>query len=158
MTPQVEKALADTHLTELRDKAPHLLSGGEKQRVAIAGALAMASRYLVLDEPTSMLDPLMREQVISSLRELHAQLGLGIIYVTNIMEEVLLADRVIVMEQGRIIRDSSPRDVFSDQSWLSEHGLDMPSVCCISSQLADDGYEELRGITDFDQLLDKLYQ
>lgn len=153
---RVDEALATMHLTHLRDKPPHLLSGGEKQRVAIAGALAMASRYLVLDEPTSMLDPLMREQVISSLQHLHDKLGMGILYVTNIMEEALLADRIIVLDKGRLVKDGTAQQIFGDTSWLSSHGLGMPPLCRIGSLLADEGYEQLRGIMHFDEFLDRL--
>lgn len=153
---RVERALDITNLQDKREKPPHLLSGGEKQRVAIAGALAMASRYLVLDEATSMLDPLMRNQVIDSLRELHSTLNLGIIYVTNIMEEVLLAERVIVLEKGKIIREGTPHEILSDAAWLQEHGLDVPQICDLSSQLADKGFESLRGVMDFDLLLEKI--
>jgi energy-coupling factor transport system ATP-binding protein len=156
ITRRVEQALEITHLSEKRDKPPHLLSGGEKQRAALAGALAMASRYLVLDEPTSMLDPRLRRQVIASLRMLHAEYGMGLIYVTNIMEEALLAQRVVVLDQGRIARDGSPREIFSDYRWLRERQLDMPPICRLSAMLADDGYEQLRGIMDSELLLEQL--
>lgn len=153
---RVDGALHVTKLTALREKAPHLLSGGEKQRVAIAGALAMASRYLVLDEPTSMLDPLMREQVVASLRLLHRSHGLGVIYVTNIMEEALLAERVIVLEAGRVIKDGSPAEIFREAEWLLEHGLDMPQACRLAAMLADDGYESLRGALTAEELMERL--
>lgn len=156
ITRRVEQALQITGLTDKRHKAPHLLSGGEKQRAAIAGALAMASRYLVLDEPTSMLDPRLRQQVISSLRLLHGDYGMGLIYVTNIMEEALLAERIIVLDQGRLIRDGRPEEIFADYDWLSAHQLDMPQICRLSSLLAADGYPQLCGLMDSEQLVEQL--
>ena len=153
---RVEAALHVTGLLALREKAPHLLSGGEKQRVAIAGALAMASHYLVLDEPTSMLDPLMREQVLASLRLLHSSHGLGVIYVTNIIEEALLAERVIVLEEGRIVREGTAEEIFRDPQWLTAHGLDAPQACRIAAMLADDGYETLRGALTPEELTERI--
>ncbi|MCL1974802.1 MAG: energy-coupling factor transporter ATPase, partial [Firmicutes bacterium] len=140
---RLEESLVFTGLTEKRHQAPHLLSGGEKQRVAIAGALAMRSAYMVLDEPTSMLDPQLRLSVIATLRQLHKELGLTIIYITNIMEEALLAERVLVLEAGRLLKDSSPVNVFSDAAWLAERQLAKPPLCYISTVLAEEGYPEL---------------
>lgn len=153
---RVERALAITRLTPKRLLAPHLLSGGEKQRVAIAGALAMSSSYLVLDEPTSMLDPLMRREVLDSLVQLHQQQGLAIIYVTNIMEEALLAQRVVLLDQGRVAADLPPREFFRDRQFLQSQGLDMPQVSHIASRLADLGYEDLRGCLAIDELRERL--
>ncbi|MBR6824712.1 MAG: energy-coupling factor transporter ATPase [Firmicutes bacterium] len=149
---RVDRALDITGLVDKRSQAPHQLSGGEKQRVAIAGALAMASRYMILDEPTSMLDPQMRLQVIAMLQKLHSELGMGLIYVTNIMEEVLLAQRVVVVSHGRVVFDGTPREVFSRVEMLTELGLDVPPLCRLSAQLADAGYPQLRGCLDQEEL------
>lgn len=152
ITSRVENALSITGLTEKRYKAPHLLSGGEKQRVAIAGALAMVSRYLVLDEPTSMLDPGLRQSVQDTLSKLHQQWGMGIIYVTNIMEEALLADRIIVLDQGKLIKDGTPEEIFADNQWLSELGLAMPQICHLAARLVENGYAQAAGALDGEQL------
>lgn len=151
---RVERALGITHLTEFRQKPPHLLSGGEKQRVAIAGALAMASRYLVLDEPTSMLDPLRRATVIECLQTLYRDLGMGIVYVTNIMEETLLADRVVVLYEGTIVRDMTPRELFADPEWLQSRQLDIPQICRLAGMLSAGGYEQFRGCITGDEVME----
>ena len=158
ITDRVERALATMRLTDKRDKPPHLLSGGEKQRVAIAGAIAMASTYLVLDEPTAMLDPLMRLEVVDSLTRLHKERGLAIIYVTNIMEEVLLAERVVLLDQGRVARDCTPAELFSDPDYLIEQGLDVPQISHLAARLADAGHPELRGALSVGELADRLTQ
>ena len=153
---RVEEALTTMRLSDKRDKPPHLLSGGEKQRVAIAGAIAMASTYLVLDEPTAMLDPLMRLEVVDSLTRLHQERGLAIIYVTNIMEEVLLAQRVILLDQGKVARDCTPRELFSDPEFLIAQGLDVPQISHLAARLAAAGYDSLRGALDVKELADRL--
>jgi energy-coupling factor transport system ATP-binding protein len=153
---RVARALDLMHLEEKKDNAPHFLSGGEKQRVAIAGALAMASRYLVLDEPTSMLDPMMRQTVIERLRFLHRELGMGIVYVTNIMEEALLAERVIVLDQGCIVREGSPAEIFADAQGLLDLGLDMPQISRLAAMLTKAGYGQFRGVMDSETLMEKL--
>jgi len=153
---RLEEALAITGLTEKRHKAPHLLSGGEKQRVAIAGALAMRSAYMVLDEPTSMLDPQLRLSVIGTLQQLHQTMGMGLIYVTNIMEEALLAQRVVVLHEGRLIKDGAPAEIFSDHQWLREHQLALPPVCHIASLLAAAGFPELAGSLSVEELIDRI--
>ncbi len=156
ITERVENALNITGLQQLRNKPPHLLSGGEKQRVAIAGALAMAAEYLIMDEPTSMLDPHLRTQVLGAVRQLHANYNMGIVYVTNILEEAFLADRVVALANGVIVAQGTPERVFADTTLISRLGLELPPVCRISSLLADAGYERLRGIGDLDQLVEVL--
>lgn len=156
ITRRVELALDTMRLADKRDKPPHLLSGGEKQRVAIAGAIAMASTYLVLDEPTAMLDPLMRQEVVDSLTRLHKERGLAIIYLTNIMEEVLLAQRVVLLDQGRIARDCTPAELFADPDYLSAQGLDVPQISHLASRLAQAGQERARGALSVEQLADRL--
>lgn len=153
---RLERALAITGLTDKRHKMPHLLSGGEKQRVAIAGALAMQPRYLVLDEPTSMLDPQLRQSVIATLQQLHQELGMGIIYITNIMEEALLAQRIVVLDAGRIVKEGPPAEIFADHAWLRAHQLDMPPACHIASLLAQEGYAQVQGSLTLEDLLIRL--
>ena len=152
---RVERALQITGLTPLRYLPVYELSGGEKQRVAIAGALAMSSDYLVLDEPTSMLDPSLRAQVLSTLKTLHADLGMGIIYITNVMEEVLLAERVLILSEGRIVKDSTPAEIFSDSVLLSSLGLDIPEINRLTDKLHRVGIlsaEEKKNIRSIDEL------
>ena len=156
ITRRVENALADLHLTELRDKAPHQLSGGEKQRVALAGALAMSSRYLVLDEPTSMLDPALRSSVLLSLADIRKKHDLSLIYVTNIMEEALLAQRIAVLEAGRIIRTGTPYEIFCDKDFVREHELVLPQIRQIAAMLAEDGYSAFDGVLTEDEFVEKL--
>ena len=124
--------------------------------MAIAGALAMASHYLVLDEPTSMLDPKRRSMVIDSLKKLYADMGMGIIYVTNIMEEALLAQRVLVLEDGQVIKDAPPSEVFSDYDWLRERNLNMPHICRLGWMLAEAGFENYRGLLSREDMLEEL--
>ncbi len=156
ITWRVEQALAAVGLTEKRQKPPHLLSGGEKQRVAIAGALAMASRYLVLDEPTSMLDPELRQSLLATLTELHRQKGLGLIYVTNLMEEAVLADRVIVLHQGKLVKDGTPREVFRDGAWLQQLGLALPQISQLAFALSQSGYPQVEGALTLPELCNSL--
>jgi energy-coupling factor transport system ATP-binding protein len=151
---RVNYALDITGLQELRTKEPHLLSGGEKQRVAIAGALAMNSCYLVLDEPTSMLDPSLRRQVIETLQYMHKELGMTIIYITNIMDEAILAERIVVLSAGKLIKEGSPQDIFADHKWLQGQGLDMPQICRLGSMLSDGGFgSEYRGILHLEEMV-----
>ncbi len=156
ISARVENALKITGLQQLRNKPPHLLSGGEKQRVAIAGALAMAAEYLIMDEPTSMLDPQLRSQVLAAVKQLYTDYQMGIVYVTNILEEAFLADRVIALADGAIVAQGTPTQIFADAGLISQLGLELPSICQIASLLADAGYQQLRGVGDIDQLVEAL--
>ncbi len=156
---RLEEVLKVCGLEAKRSKAPYQLSGGEKQKVAIAGALAMQPNYMVLDEPTSMLDPILRKTIIQTLQKLHRQLGMGIIYITNIMEEALLAERIIVLANGHVIKDGSPQQVFSDHQFLLAQKLDIPPISHIASLLNKQGLADLKGILtieDFGAALAKL--
>ena len=112
---------------------------GQKQRVAIAGALAMRTRCLVLDEPTAMLDPLGRQEVLQTVQRLHRERGITVIYITHFMEEAAAADRVIVMEEGRIAAEGTPREVFQDVSGMKARGLDVPLAVELAALLRADG-------------------
>lgn len=129
---RVAEALQDVGMEEYRQHSPHLLSGGQKQRVAIAGVLAMRSDCLVLDEPTAMLDPQGRQEVLSTVLRLHREQQITIIYITHFMEEAVAADRVIVMEQGRVVMEGVPKEVFSQVNRLKELGLDVPVAAELS--------------------------
>jgi len=123
---RVTEALKDVGMEDYRQHSPHLLSGGQKQRVAIAGVLAMRSNCLVLDEPTAMLDPQGRQEVLSTVLRLHREQNITVVYITHFMEEAVAADRVIVMEQGKVVMEGVPKTVFSQVNRLKELGLDVP--------------------------------
>ncbi|KJS85025.1 MAG: cobalt transporter ATP-binding subunit [Peptococcaceae bacterium BICA1-8] len=125
---RVDEALNIVGMADFKTRAPHLLSGGQKQRVAIAGIIAMRPQYLVLDEPTAMLDPSGREEVIFTIRKLNKEEGLTIVHITHFMEEAVYADRVVVMEAGEIVLEGKPREVFSQVSVLKKLHLDVPAI------------------------------
>ncbi len=156
ITRRVNEAIRILGLEALREKAPHLLSGGEKQRVALAGALVMASRYMVLDEPTSMLDPAMRKSFVATLTQLHAEQGLTMVYVTNLMEEALLADRIVLLDQGHMIADGTPGEIFSEPELLTKHHLSLPQIPQLVQDLATLGHPEFTGILTQEELVKRL--
>ena len=123
---RVDEALESVHMTKFREHGPHLLSGGQKQRIAIAGVLAMRPACIVLDEPTAMLDPKGRKEVLETVCRINKEEGITVVYITHFMEEAVAADRVVVMKSGRILRVGTPRDIFSRVEELKELGLDVP--------------------------------
>ena len=123
---RVSEALQVVGMEEYRHHSPHLLSGGQKQRVAIAGVLAMQSECLVLDEPTAMLDPQGRQEVLGTVCQLHKDKKITVVYITHFMEEAVVADRVIVMNSGKVIMEGVPSQIFSQVTQLKELGLDVP--------------------------------
>lgn len=123
---RVDSALKAVDMYEYRSHAPHKLSGGQKQRVAIAGIIAMEPRCIVLDEPTAMLDPKGRQEVMDTIRRLNKSMGITIVLITHYMDEAVQADRVIVMDKGSILTQGTPRQVFSKTELLKEHSLDVP--------------------------------
>lgn len=123
---RVDDALKSVNMYELRHREPHKLSGGQKQRVAIAGVLAMQTECIVLDEPTAMLDPMGRAEVMSTVHRLNKELGITAVLVTHFMEEAVGADRIVVMDSGRIVMDGTPAEVFSQTDKVRECGLDIP--------------------------------
>lgn len=132
---RVTEALALVGMEEYRMHAPHLLSGGQKQRIAIAGVLAMRPKCLVLDEPTAMLDPQGRQEVLGTVHLLHEKEDMTVIYITHFMEEAVTADRVIVMDQGKIVLDGAPQQVFSQVQILKDIGLDVPVAAEVAYRL-----------------------
>ena len=123
---RVDDALRAVGMYDYRTYAPQLLSGGQKQRVAIAGVLAMQTECIVLDEPTAMLDPMGRAEVMSTVHRLNKELGITVVLVTHFMEEAVGADRIVVMDSGRIVMDGTPAEVFSQTDKVRECGLDIP--------------------------------
>lgn len=136
---RVSEALAAVGMEEYRHHAPHLLSGGQKQRVAIAGVLAMRPKCLVLDEPTAMLDPQGRQEVVSTVSRLNKEEGITVAYITHFMEEAVAADRVIVMDTGKIAFSGTPAEVFSQVERLKQLGLDVPLAADVSARLRSKG-------------------
>ena len=132
---RVDAALRQVGMFELRMHAPHLLSGGQKQRVAIAGILAMEPKVLVLDEPTAMLDPHGREEVIQTVTRLCREKGMTVVLITHHMEECIGADRLIVMSNGSIVADGSPAQVFSQVELMEREGLDVPETTRVLHEL-----------------------
>lgn len=132
---RVDLALGEVRMGDYAKNAPHALSGGQKQRVAIAGVLAMKPRCIVLDEPTAMLDPVGRFEVLETVRRLCDEEGITIVYVTHFMEEASLADRVVVLSEGRIILEGPPRKVFKEVDILKRIGLDVPEMTDLAIRL-----------------------
>lgn len=138
---RVDEALAAVGMSEYADHAPHLLSGGQKQRVAIAGVLAMRPRCIVLDEPTAMLDPIGREEVIRTIQKLNREQGVTVVLITHHMDEAAKADRLIVMDHGKVIADGAPRTVFQDVEGLRSVGLTVPEPVGLLYQLRQAGLD-----------------
>ena len=136
---RVDEALKAVDMYEYRTHAPHKLSGGQKQRVAIAGIIAMEPRCIVLDEPTAMLDPRGREEVLSTIRKLNREKGITIVLITHYMDEAVLSDRVIVMDNGEILTQGTPREVFSQVELLKRHKLDVPQATELVHRLKSGG-------------------
>ena len=137
---RVDESLKAVGMYEYREHSPHQLSGGQKQRVAIAGIIAMRPKCIVLDEPTAMLDPQGRREVLRTIRELGNQFGITVVLITHYMDEAAQCDRVVVMDNGKIILDGVPRAVFSHVEQLKNVGLDVPQVTELAWLLLQDGY------------------
>jgi energy-coupling factor transport system ATP-binding protein len=153
---RVRAALQAVGMADHGESAPHLLSGGEKQKVALAGVLAMGPELIILDEATSMLDPSAREQVMGLLRGLNMEEGITILHITQRMEEAALADRIVVMDAGRVVLDGTPGFVLSDASRIREVGLELPPLTELFDLLRQDGLDLPAGITDADEALEAL--
>lgn len=154
---RVNKALADVEMTEYRKHSPNKLSGGQKQRVAIAGVLAMKPKCIILDEPTAMLDPNGRCEVIKTIKELNRKEGVTIILVTHYMNEVIDADYVFVMDKGKVELSGTPREVFSQPEKIYEIGLDVPQPTEIAYLLEKRGIDIGRGILTNEELIEELF-
>lgn len=138
---RVDNALKTVGMYEYRLHAPHLLSGGQKQRVAIAGVLAMQPRCIVLDEPTAMLDPIGRREVVSTVTRLCREEGITVVLITHHMSECVGADRLVVVSEGRVIADGAPREVFSQVELLRGEGLSVPATTQLIYDLNKDGWD-----------------
>ncbi len=138
---RVDEALAAVDMTAYKDHAPHKLSGGQKQRIAIAGVLAMHPDCLVLDEPTAMLDPQGRREVLDTVCRLNREQGMTVVLITHYMEEAALAERVVVMDEGKVLLDGTPRRVFADADTLRQVGLDIPQPTALCAALRARGID-----------------
>ena len=150
---RVDDSLEAVGMTAYRKKSPNKLSGGQKQRVAIAGVMAMRPQCIVLDEPTAMLDPNGRSEVIRTVRELNQKEGVTVLLITHYMEEVIHADRVIVMDDGRIVMDGTPREIFSRVEELKSYRLDVPQETELAHELKQTGIPVPAGILTKEELM-----
>lgn len=158
IAPRVAKALAAVGMTEYAKHAPHRLSGGQKQRVAIAGIMALEPKCIVLDEPTAMLDPQGRKEIVSTVQKLNKEKNITIVYITHYMVEALAADRVVVMEKGHIRFMGTPREVFSRVEELESLGLEAPLAAKVASELRKSGVKLPSGIITDEELAQALCQ
>lgn len=154
---RVDEALKTVGMYEYREHAPHKLSGGQKQRVAIAGVLAMKPECIVLDEPTAMLDPIGRREIMATISELNS-MGVTIVLITHYMDEAARAKRVIVMDSGEIIMDDTPKRVFSQMDRLKSLGLDVPQVTELTHALISAGVDLPDDIISEDECYEALYK
>ena len=138
---RVDEALKAVGMYEFRNHAPHLLSGGQKQRIAIAGVIAMEPKCIVLDEPTAMLDPHGREEVMATALRLNREKGITVILITHHMTEAIRAQRVIVMDKGKILADGTPKEIFSQVELLRSAGLTVPATTGLIFELNKEGWE-----------------
>jgi energy-coupling factor transport system ATP-binding protein len=157
MVTRVHDALAQVNMSDFLNQEPHHLSGGQKQRVAIAGALALHPKILIMDEATSMLDPQGRNEVIHLVEELKRKTGLAVISITHDLEEALLADRIIVMNKGKILTVGTPEQIFARGNELEEIGLDLPFALRVSSLLRENGMELVGEHMTEEELVNELW-
>lgn len=153
---RVDRALEDVGMADYKKNAPHLLSGGQKQRVAIAGILAMSPKYIILDEPTAMLDPSGRREVMDTLIKLNKEEGKTIILITHYMEEAAISDRVVVMEDGSMVLSGTPREVFSQVDKIKRLGLDVPQVTELAYELKKDGLEISTEVLNIEEMVKEI--
>ncbi|MBU5669416.1 energy-coupling factor transporter ATPase [Peptoniphilus sp. MSJ-1] len=153
---RVDEALEIVNMSDFKKNAPHLLSGGQKQRVAIAGILAMSPKYIILDEPTAMLDPSGRAEVMETLINLNKNQKKTIILITHYMEEAALADRIVVMEDGNVVLEGNPREVFSQVEEIKAIGLDVPQVTELAYDLQKSGFDISTEILNIDEMVNEL--
>lgn len=152
---RVYDSLKAVGMYEFKNHSPHLLSGGQKQRVAIAGILAMQPQCIVLDEPTAMLDPMGRQEVLSTLTKLNKENGITVVLITHYMDEVALADRVVVMDNGKTVLDGSPREVFQKVEVIKDAGLSIPQTSELAFELKEHGIN-LGSVLTVDECVDAL--
>lgn len=153
---RVEESLKSVGMLEYRTHSPNKLSGGQKQRVAIAGVVAMQPKCIVFDEPTAMLDPNGRKEVIRTAHELNRKKGVTVILITHYMEEVVDADHVIVMDQGKVVMQGTPREIFSQVGKLKEYRLDVPQITILADLLRQSGLDIPVGVLTREELAEHI--
>ena len=155
---RVDESLAKTGMTAYRHHSPNKLSGGQKQRVAIAGVMAMRPQCIVLDEPTAMLDPNGRKEVLEAVHQLNRQENVTVVLITHYMEEVIDADRVVVMDDGHVVMEGTPKEIFSQVETLKKYRLDVPQVTLLAHELKQSGVDIPDGILTTEELVNALCQ
>ena len=154
---RVDKALADVNMGAYRGKSPHLLSGGQKQRIAIAGVVAMKPSCIIFDEPTAMLDPKGRSEIMKIIKELNEE-GITIVLITHFMEEAVHADRVIIMNEGEVFLDGTPGEVFAQGEKVKSVNLDVPLAVELAAKLRQEGVEVPRDVIGMEEMVEYLCQ
>ena len=155
---RVDESLKSVGMYEYRKHAPHLLSGGQKQRIAIAGILAMMPKFIILDEPTAMLDPIGRKEVISTIKSINKNNKITIVLITHYMDEAAQADRIIVMDNGKKTMEGTPREIFSQVEKMKKIGLDVPQVTELAYELNKEGVNISTDILNIDEMVSELCQ
>ncbi len=155
---RVDESLKRVNMYDYKKHGPHLLSGGQKQRVAIAGILAMMPECIVLDEPTAMLDPSGRKEVINTIMDLNKNNGITIVYITHFMEEAVAADKIYVMDSGKVIVEGKPREVFQNVEIMKNLGLDVPQMTELAYELNKSGVNIKSDILTIDEMVRELCQ
>lgn len=155
---RVDEALDAVGMSEYKKHAPHMLSGGQKQRVAIAGIIAMKPNIIVMDEPTAMLDPIGRREVIQTILNLKEKYGITIVLITHNMDEAAKADRIVVIDDGEIIIDDTPRHVFKNVEKLKSIGLDVPQATLLAYELKKMGYPVRDDVLSVDECTEEIYK
>ena len=158
ISKRVNESLEKTGMTAYRHHSPNKLSGGQKQRVAIAGVMAMRPKCIVLDEPTAMLDPNGRKEVLAAVHQLNKQENVTVVLITHYMEEVIDADHVIVMDGGHVVMEGTPREIFSQVETLKKYRLDVPQVTLLAHELKQSGVDIPDGILTTEELVNALCQ
>lgn len=155
---RVDNALQTVNMFEFKDSAPHRLSGGQKQRIAIAGILAMEPEIIIMDESTSMLDPKGRREVLETVHRLNKEKGITVVFITHFMEETINADRIIVMGDGKIKMEGTPKEIFAREEEINELTLEVPPITKMAQQLNERGINIERNVLTFEELFNQLCQ
>lgn len=154
---RVDKALQDVNMGKHKKKAPHLLSGGQKQRIAIAGVVAMKPECIIFDEPTAMLDPKGRQEIMEIVEELHKE-GITVILITHFMEEAVKADRIIIMDDGNVLLDGTPEEVFAQEETLHAANLEIPMAAVLAQKLRKRGIDVPQNVITVEGLVEYICQ
>jgi energy-coupling factor transport system ATP-binding protein len=155
---RVEAALEAVGMQAYRNSSPNRLSGGQKQRIAIAGVIAMRPNCIVFDESTAMLDPIGRKQVMETMKKLNKEYGITIVHITHYMQEAILADRIIVMEEGEVLLTGTPKEVFANTQKMKEIGLDVPDATYLGYLLIQEGFDLPKDLLTVEEVVEAICQ